>query len=70
MVESTVVAEWIAQAKRADLLRILKLRFPAQAVGAVAMTIESQTDVEILSRWLDAAATARSWEEFRATAGI
>jgi hypothetical protein len=78
MVESTVVAEWIAQgeakgraegevkANRVNLLRILKLRFPEQVVAEVAAAIEAQTDVNLLLRWLDAAATSPTWEEFRA----
>jgi hypothetical protein len=78
MVESTIVAEWIAQGKaegevkerRANLMRVLQLRFSDPVVAQVAAIIEAQTDREILSRWLDAAATAPSWEEFRASAGL
>lgn len=78
MVESTVVAEWIAQGKvegriaekRADLLRLLHLRFSEPVAAEVVPTIEAQTDREILSGWFDAAVTAPSWEEFRATVGI
>jgi hypothetical protein len=74
MVESTVVAEWIAQgearANRAALLRLLQLRFSEPVALGVAATIEAQTDPEILSRWFDVAAMAPSWDEFRATAGL
>jgi hypothetical protein len=61
MVESTVVAEWIAQgeakgraegeakAKRADLLRLLQLRFAEPIAAQVAATVEAQADLEILA---------------------
>jgi hypothetical protein len=74
MVESSVVAEWIARGmikgRRETVLRVLQLRFSEQAAAEAAATVEAQTDLDLLARWLDAAVLTPSWEEFRATAQI
>jgi hypothetical protein len=74
MRESTVVAEWkaegiaagIVKAKRADLLRLLDLKFPGMVPSDLAATIEAQADIEILSQWFDTAFRAESLDAFRA----
>ena len=69
MRESQQVLEWQAETKRADLLRLLELRFQALVPGELIAAVEALTEWEELSRWFDAAATAASVEEFRARVG-
>ena len=68
--EATGRAEGKAEARRADLLRLLELRFSGPVTAEVTAAIEAQADPERLARWFDAAATAPSWEAFRAASGI
>ena len=82
MRESTIVAEWNAEAKaegiaegiakgiaegeRRALLVVLGRKFAAPALADLTSTIEAQADVEILSHWLALALAAESLEAFRA----
>ena len=75
MRESQQVLEWQEEArtearvemKRADLLRLLQLRFQTPVPGDLAAAVEVLHDLEELSRWFDVAATAASLDEFHAT---
>lgn len=72
MTESQVVNRWIEKAQletemkraRADLLRFVQKRFPGRAPPELADTINSQPSLSLLEEWIDAAATANSFEEF------
>ncbi len=78
MGESQVVNEWRAEgrtegratglleARLADLLHVLEVRFSTAVPSEVKTVIEGSTDPDELSRWLDLALTAKSLEEFRA----
>lgn len=73
MVQSQQVLEWMAEgetrAKRADILRVLELRFgelPADLVAAIRAT----EDLTMLVIWLDTAVTAQTLADFRQTIGI
>src|SRR5205807_1526472 len=54
--ESQVVAGWMAKGeergRRKDLLRVLELRFVSPLPADLIRTIQSETDVARLSRWL------------------
>jgi hypothetical protein len=77
MRESQVIVEWQADAKarglaqgqaeraRADLLRVLQLRFPGAVPSDLATRVERLTDLDELARWFDAAVTAPSLDAFR-----
>jgi hypothetical protein len=81
MRESTVVAEWKAegraegiaqgvaqgmtQARRSDLLLVLKQKFATSVPSDLASMIEAQTDAEVLSRWLMVAVSSESFDAFR-----
>jgi hypothetical protein len=77
MRESTVVAEWkaealaeglakgLAQGERNALLLVLGQKFQAAVPADLAAAIEAQADVDVLSRWLTAAVAAASLEAFR-----
>lgn len=67
MRESQQVLEWQAETRRADLLRLLQLRFKMPVPGDLAAAVEVLNDMEELSRWFDAAATAASLDDFRTT---
>jgi hypothetical protein len=80
--ESTVVNEWKAEwkaegkaegaieARRDDILRLLKLKFPGQVPAEWVAAVEAQADLKILSRWLEAVAIATSPAKFQARSGI
>ncbi|MDQ2732898.1 MAG: transposase, partial [Armatimonadota bacterium] len=59
------MAEGRVEAKRADLLRALQLRFE-QVPSDLVTSINTQSNLDKLSTWFDAALTAASPEEFRA----
>jgi hypothetical protein len=71
---SQQVLEWQAEAKaeatvatrRADLLQILEDLYGTTAPADVVSLVQGSNDPEQLSRWLKAAAKARSYDEFRA----
>jgi hypothetical protein len=81
MRESTVVAEWkaegraegiaqglsqgITQARRGDLLLVLRQKFAAPVPPDLAAMIEGQTDAEVLSSWLMLAVASESLDAFR-----
>ena len=81
MRESTVVAEWkaegraegmaqgivqgMAQARRGDLLLVLRQKFAAPLPSDLVSMIEAQTDAEVLSRWLMLAVSSESLDAFR-----
>jgi hypothetical protein len=68
MLESPVVAEWKAETKREDLLRVLQFRFPAQVPADLEAAIQTQVDLDTLSRWFDAVLRVASLDEFRSVA--
>jgi hypothetical protein len=64
-----VVLEWQTEAvvkhAQADVLRLLELRLPGPILGDLRATIEGITDLNELSRWFDADATADTLEAFQ-----
>ena len=86
MRESTVVAEWkaearaegkaegmaqgMAQARRGDLLLVLKQKFSAPVPSDLTSLIETQTDPEVLSCWLMLAVGSESFDAFRSAIGV
>jgi hypothetical protein len=74
MLESSVVAEWMAEgeakgmvrAKRDDLLRVLQIRFSLPLPADLEAAIQAQTELESLSHWFDASLKVASLDEFRA----
>jgi hypothetical protein len=64
------VAEGMAmgmlEARRADVMRALQLRFQAAPPAELAAAVRGLDDLKRLSRWFDAALTAPSLELFRA----
>jgi hypothetical protein len=74
MRESTVINEWIAEgrlkgrveARRADLLEVLRARFPIALPPHLNTAIQENTDPDLLSRWIILAAIADSLDAFRA----
>jgi hypothetical protein len=60
------VLEWQAEARRADLLRFLEKRCKGPVPSDVAEAIEATRDMNTLLRWVDAAAEASSYDDFRA----
>jgi hypothetical protein len=69
MLQSQQVLEWQMDARvdhaNRTLLRLLALRFPPGAPEDLLETIRSTTDLARLDRWIDAAATIGSLDEFR-----
>jgi hypothetical protein len=69
MRESTIVAEWKAEGEAVGERRALLLfleRFGAPVPADLVAAIEAQTDLDVLARWIRAAATAPMLEDFRA----
>jgi len=64
--ESQQVLEWQAEARRADLLRFLEKRCKAPVPSDLATAIEATQDMNLLLRWVDAAAEANTFDDFRA----
>jgi len=72
MIESQLVWEWTADARREselatrreDLLLTLKTRFPDPLPQEIADLINRQDSVEVLRDWFTAALRAGSLEEF------
>ncbi len=80
MEESAIVREWTAKALergrqeglevsrqklRAALLRLWRSRFSDPVPPEVLAAVQAQTDVDELSRWLDAGLSAATEEEAR-----
>jgi hypothetical protein len=73
MKESTVVAEWkaearaegIAETKRGDLIQLLELKFGSAVPADLVAAIEAQADIDVLSHWFKAAFKAESLDAFR-----
>ena len=69
MRESTVVAEWKAEgiaegraeAKRSDLLELLREKFGPSIAPDLVATIEPQADIDVLSRWFRTAIRPGRW---------
>lgn len=72
MTESPVVNRWIEKAEqdtelrttRRNLLRMLNRRFPGAVTEDVNTCINQQDSMSMLNDWLDAGATATTWEQF------
>ena len=75
MQESQTMLGWIRkgqqegrlEAKREALLRVLRRRFPADALTDIQAAVEGTNGLDILDRWIDAAVAAPSLADFRAT---
>jgi hypothetical protein len=65
MRQSMVITEWQDEARRADILRALRLRFHTEAPPDLEAAINGIPDEEELNRWFDAAVTAASLDDFR-----
>ena len=73
--ESQQVLEWQEQAReetrlqvtRRNLLRVLELRFQTSVPPDLAAAVTETTDLNALGRWFDAALTADTLDDFRAT---
>ncbi len=67
----SIVEEWKAKArreeKRTDLLKVLRSRFRTEVPADLKQVIEQEADLEVLSRWFDAALEQPSLEAFRGT---
>ncbi len=59
-------AEAVVKTQRAVILRVLELHCGSKAPADVVSAVQSSEDTEQLTRWIDAAATAKSYDEFRA----
>jgi hypothetical protein len=70
MTESQVVLEWLrageVAAKRADVLRLLQLRFAIPVPADITEQVKAASDLNQLSHWFDTAAQAPSLDAFRA----
>jgi hypothetical protein len=66
--ESQQVLEWQAEARRADLLRVLAKRCKAPVPSDLAAAIQATQDRDLLSRWFDAALEVNTFDDFRAAA--
>lgn len=64
--ESQVVLGWKLEARRADLLHVLRVRFRTEVPADLAAVVEGISDPDELTRWFNAALTSDSLEEFRA----
>jgi hypothetical protein len=67
--ESPTVLEWQAEARleavRTKVLRLLEVRLQAPAPADVAARVTATSDLNVLNRWFDAAATTPTYDEFR-----
>lgn len=54
------------EARRADVLRALQMRFQAMPPAELIAAVRAATDLGRLARWFDAAVTAPSLDVFRA----
>jgi hypothetical protein len=74
MVESEQVLEWIsegrAEGQAEALLRVLARRFPPGPAVEMVAAIRAMKDLGRLGVWLDAAATADSFDAFRQGTGL
>jgi hypothetical protein len=66
VLESQQVKEWQAEARRADLLHVLKVRFEKEVPADIVAAVQALSDWDELSRWFDAALKAESLDAFRA----
>ncbi len=73
MIQSQTVLEWMrmgeAKGKGETLLRVLHARFHAVPTD-LESTIRAATDLAVLDRWIDAAATRATLADFRQAAGL
>jgi hypothetical protein len=69
MWQSQVIREWKTEArleeKRNDLLKVLRVRFPPEVPADLARRIEETTDLDLLTRWFDAALSIPTLDAFR-----
>ena len=69
MKRSESVMEWQAEAKLQtrieDLIDVLQSRFGTELPSDLLQRIQSSTDVDLLKRWLERAAKARTLNKFR-----
>lgn len=69
MWQSQVIREWKTvgsqEAQRSSLLKVLRARFQPELPADVAQRIEQTTDLNILTRWFDAALAVSTLDAFR-----
>jgi hypothetical protein len=63
---SQQVLEWQAVTQRANLVRLLEKHCKAPVPPDLAEAIQATQDMNLLSRWFDAALDAYSFDDFRA----
>jgi hypothetical protein len=69
--QSQFVEEWKTEgkikARAEDVIEVLQLRFGTELPADLVQRIQTTTDVDLLKRWLDAAARSRTLNKFRQT---
>jgi hypothetical protein len=73
MKESQYIKGWLSEgeskgvveARRADLLKVLRAKMAEPVPDEVRLAVEGTNDPDTLDRWLDAALRAGTWTEFR-----
>jgi hypothetical protein len=63
-------AEGRAEAVRANLLRVLEVRFPSGVPADLVAAVNAQKDPATLDRWFDRALTANNLDEVRTAFGL
>ncbi len=58
------LAAGLREARRDTLVRVLQLRFRGQVPSDILAAVRQQTDLDVLTRWFDAAVIAPSIELF------
>jgi hypothetical protein len=74
VLESQVILGWQREARqdqevktvRRDVLQVLQARFQMEPPEDLKRAVEGTNDLNMLSRWLNVAATAASLDDFRA----
>jgi hypothetical protein len=65
MWQSQVIREGKAQTQRSNLLKVLRARFQPELPADLAQKIEQTKDLDVLTRWFDAALTTTTLDAFR-----
>ena len=69
MWQSQVIREWKTagrlEEKRKDLRQVLRSRFQSELPADLAQRIEQTTDLDVLTRWFDAALAMPTLDAFR-----
>ncbi len=65
MWQSQVIREWKAETQRSSLLKVLRARFQPELPSDLEQRIEQTADLDLLTRWFDAALGTPSLDVFR-----